>query len=88
MKKTRIVMAMAALAAVTLFSADVQTTKTDSKIEEIKRRHKDLCDVSRNSIMAGYTACRLGLNLTNYLAAVEAEWDKNLKERIAEASKR
>jgi hypothetical protein len=76
-----------AVASSVLFSADVKPTKTDAKIEEIKWRHKLNCDLSRSGIQAGYLACRLGLNLTNYLADVEAAWDKQLKEQIAEASK-
>lgn len=88
--KTRltILLALAAVGCMCLFSADVQTTKPDLKVEEIKRRHKDMCDLSRNGIQAGYLACRLGIPLTNYLADVEAAWDKQLKEKITEAQKR
>jgi len=88
LRTTIIILATAGLVAIgscTLFSAGVQTEKSDPKIEEIKLRHKRMCDLSRSGIQAGYLACRLGLNLTNYLADVEAAWDKQLQEQIAEA---
>ena len=81
-------LALAAVGSTCLFSADVQTQKEDPKIKEIKWRHKQMCDLSRSGIQAGYLACRMGLNLTNYLSDVEAAWDKQLKENIAEATKR
>ena len=87
-KRLTIISALTALGCMCLFSADVQTPKEDPKIKEIKWRHKQMCDLSRSGIQAGYLACRLGMNLTNYLADVEAEWEKQLKENIAEATKR
>ena len=60
----------------------------DSKIEEIRWRHKLDCDLARSAIKAGYIACQLGIPLTNYMNSLEAGWDKLLKDRIAEAEKR
>ena len=80
-------LALAAVGSTCLFSAGVQTKKSDPQIEEIKWRHKQMCDLSRSGIQAGYLACRLGLNLANYLADVEAAWDKQLQEKIAESNK-
>lgn len=57
------------------------------KIEELKAEHKRRCESARSNIMAGYMACSLGLNLSNYLADVQALWDKQLADRI-EGSKR
>lgn len=83
MKKTLCVMSVAGLCAATLFSADKKTES--ARIEEIRARHKGMCDLSRSGIQAGYLACRLGLSLTNYLADVEKAWEKNLAEKIAGA---
>lgn len=76
-----------AVASSVLFSAQLDA-KTEAKIKEIKERHNRNCEMQRNGIQAGYLACRLGIPLTNYLADVDAAWDKLLADRIAEVSKR
>ena len=57
------------------------------RIEEIKRQHERTCETSRLGIAAGYMACRMGLNMSNYMAALEKEWAKQLQEQIEKESK-
>lgn len=57
----------------------------ESKIEHIKRDYEQEIRSSKNSIALGYTACRLGLNLSNYLAEYEAGMAVSLSNRINEA---
>lgn len=57
----------------------------ESKIERIKRDYEQEIRSAKNSIALGYTACRLGLNLSNYLAEYEAGMAVSLSNRINEA---
>lgn len=85
--RTKLLLKLAALAAVAssaVFSAD---KIADMGIEAIKRDHRKMCDLSRSGIIAGYLACGRGLDLSNYLAAVEVEWGQQLSNRIAEAKR-
>jgi hypothetical protein len=85
--KTKLIIGILGLVAVAssvLFSAEGKRTDLERRIEEIKRQHKDRCDLITAGIHAGYVACALGLDKSNYLAQTQADWDRWLAERIAE----
>ncbi len=54
----------------------------DPKDEYVKRATALNTDTLMDGIKAGYTACRLGIPFSNYVADVQAEWDR-IEKRIS-----